>query len=294
MLISKIIFDGLSNFSHIAYLLKSRHSVTIKARLIGYWLKIHFKFIASLFFTIKRENIFGYTIDLYNYTDFRLLFEEIFYKNEYYFKSTNKTPVIFDCGANIGVATLYFKWLYPHSKIFAFEPNPKTFEVLQKNIQQNNLTDVELFNYALTNTNNTIGTIDFFIDKHNPGFLLMSTKQNRIPKDKTVDKITVKTLSLSSLIKDRKFHQIDFLKMDIEGREEEVVNDLVKNRQLTMIEKLAIEYHHNMDRGHSPSLSKFLQVFEKNGFDYQLDARCIPTYIDYKFQDVLIFLHKQN
>jgi FkbM family methyltransferase len=282
MALNGIIYAGLINF---AYLIKSKHSFKTKLKILFTWLRINFKFIFfSKLFKLKKERIFGYRVDAFNYSTIRFLFEEIFYRNEYLFTSKNKKPIIFDCGANIGFATIFFKWLYPESEIYAFEPDKKTFEILKKNVSQNRLRKVHLFNSAISDQN---GKIDFFIDSKSPGSLVMSTKQERMPKDK----ITVDCLSLSSLIKEKNLSKIDYIKMDIEGSESEVIQDLNKNHQLKNIAKFSIEYHHKIS-GHKSQLSKFLQVFESNGFEYQIDARCIPINAEDKFQDVLLYIYK--
>jgi len=277
-----IIYGGLNNF---AYLVKSKHSFKIKLRILLTWTRINFKFLfLSKLFKLKRERIFGYKINAFDYGTIRFLFEEIFYRNEYLFNSKNKKPIIFDCGANIGFATIFFKWLYPESEIYAFEPDKKTFEILKKNVSQNKLKNVHLFNSAISDKN---GKIDFFVDSKSPGSLVMSTKQERMPKDK----ITVECLSLSSLIEDKNLSKIDYVKMDIEGSENEVIQDLDKNNQLKNISKFSIEYHHKIS-GHKSQLSKFLQIFENNGFEYQIDTRCIPINAEDKFQDVLLYIYR--
>jgi FkbM family methyltransferase len=43
-------------------------------------------------------------------------------------------PVIIDCGGNIGLSVLYFKYLFPNSVITVFEPSPPVFEILKENI----------------------------------------------------------------------------------------------------------------------------------------------------------------
>ena len=277
-----IIYGGLNNF---AYLVKSKHSFKNKLRILLTLTRINFKFLfLSKLFKLKKERIFGYKINAFNYDTIRFLFEEIFYRNEYLFNSKNKKPIIFDCGANIGFATIFFKWLYPESEIYAFEPDKKTFEILKKNISQNKLKNVHLFNSAISDKN---GNIDFFIDSKSPGSLVMSTKRERMPKDK----ITVDCLSLSSLIKNKNLSKIDYVKMDIEGSENEVIQDLNKNHQLKNIAKFSIEYHHKIT-GHKSQLSKFLQIFENNGFEYQIDARCIPINAEDKVQDVLLYIYR--
>lgn len=56
----------------------------------------------------------------------------------------------FDCGANIGNHTLFFACVSNAYTVFSFEGNPKTFEILEKNIELNGLENrVKLFNYVL-------------------------------------------------------------------------------------------------------------------------------------------------
>ena len=59
------------------------------------------------------------------------------------------TPRILDCGANIGLATLYFKLLYPGACITCFEPGAEAFRVLEANISANQLEEVTAFPVAL-------------------------------------------------------------------------------------------------------------------------------------------------
>lgn len=277
-----LIYNRLNNF---AYFINSRHNFLNKLKIFLTWLKISFKFfLLSKPFNLKTEKIFGYQIDAFDYGTICFLYEEIFYKNEYFFVSKNKAPVIFDCGANIGFATLFFKWLYPESEIYAFEPDKRTFEILAKNVEQNKLTNVHLFNAAISDKD---GKISFFVDPKNPGALTMSTKKERI----SGNEISVSCLSLSSLIKHRHIQYIDYIKMDIEGSEQQAVEDLSANDHLKNIDKFCIEYHHRIC-GHKSCLSKFLEIFEKNGFEYQIDTHCIPTNAEHKFQDVLLYLYR--
>src|SRR5215467_13838161 len=81
------------------------------------------------------ERIAGFTIHAFDYDAISFLFGEIFLRGEYLFASKSPSPVILDCGANIGMASLFFKWLYPQSVVYAFEPDKNTFLMLQKNIE---------------------------------------------------------------------------------------------------------------------------------------------------------------
>ncbi len=261
-----MIYKGICNFS---YLIRSNYSFKNKVRILLVWFKVNLKSA----FPFKTENILGFKINAFHYKKIRFLFDEIFYKGIYYFKTDNKRPIIFDCGANIGIATIYFKWLYPDSEIYAFEPDKETFKILEQNVEH--INGVYIFNKALSDIE---GDIDFYINC--PGSLVMSTKKDR----KLKNKVTVSSIRLSSLIT----KQVDFIKMDIEGSEKEVIQDLDENNKLKKINKLAIEYHHRFGKEKS-SLSEILKIFEKNNFEYQINTKYTPS-LDNKFQNIMIYL----
>lgn len=206
-------------------------------------------------------------------TDF--LYREIFVRQNYYFAASDDRPVILDCGANIGMASLYFKWLYPKAQIKAFEPDPATFQLLKQNMSRNEL-DVETHNCALWDED---AELDFFVDSKNPGGLLMSTDGSRWYGEPT----KVKGRRLSEFMDG----QIDFLKLDVEGAEHRVLCDLVATGKLKRIRQMVVEYHHRM--GHQKScLAEFLLQLENAGFEYQIHAGLYPVTSKNVFQDVLI------
>ena len=56
---------------------------------------------------------------------------QIFGERLYDFESKNRAPVILDCGAHIGLASLYFKERYPEAHIRAFEADAALAELFQ-------------------------------------------------------------------------------------------------------------------------------------------------------------------
>jgi FkbM family methyltransferase len=266
-------------------LIRGRHSFSDKIKIWAAYAKLTFKLTINRIFKIRDETLLGLKVSGFNYILIRFLFGEIFLRDEYFFITKKKNPVILDCGANIGVATLYFKWIYPGSKIYSFEPDKETFSLLEKNIKQNSLSDVSCFNSALSDRN---GKLDFFIDKKNSGLLGMSTKAERHYKDRVV----VDSIKLSHFLKTKlKEKEVDFLKMDVEGEEIKVIKDLVKNNMLKKIKEGVIEYHHKFVN-HRSELGAFLSMFEKQGFEYQISTSCVPISSKGKFQDVLIYFYR--
>ena len=146
------------------YLLRTPHSA---------WQK------AALWFNLLHPSgrMLGFDIAYFDPPALRHLYREIFVRQHYYFSADNDSPVIFDCGANVGVATFYFKWLYPKARVEAFEPDPNTFAVLETNVARNRLTDVVAHNCAVWDEN---GQIEFFVDREHPGSLQMSADASRL------------------------------------------------------------------------------------------------------------------
>src|SRR6478735_7707633 len=63
------------------------------------------------------------------------VFSQVIYDREYELKYRVKPTVIVDCGANIGLATIFFKNKFPDATIIAVEPESSNFKVLQKNTE---------------------------------------------------------------------------------------------------------------------------------------------------------------
>lgn len=235
---------------------------------------------------VKEESILNFKIKFFNYQDFFFLFRDIFVKQEYYFIPDKKNPIIFDCGANIGLASIYFKLFYPDSNIFAFEPDPKTFEVLKENIERNNLKNVSLYNVAISNKE---GFIKFFVDNERPGSLVMSTIYDRLPKDS----VEVKSISLGDFINSTlKNKIIDLLKMDIEGAENVSFPDLIDKKAIDSIKEILLEYHHNI--GGESKLSMLLGSLEELGYNYQFSADTDLLYNKNSYQDLMIYFYRKN
>src|SRR6185436_1504795 len=107
---------------------------------------------------------------------------------------------VLDIGANVGVTALYFARLFPNAAIYAFEPAPDNFAILQKNVA--NCARIRAFNFALDASD---ATLDLYASD-NPvnfgGYSLHATgsdtsKRVQIPVRKVATVLS--ELSLSSI-----------------------------------------------------------------------------------------------
>jgi FkbM family methyltransferase len=217
----------------------------------------------------------GFRVNHFDRPTLNHLYREIFCRQHYYFRADKTAPVVLDCGANLGMASLYFKWLYPESRVQAFEPDPATFKLLQENIKQNHL-DVDAHNCALWDEDTEV---DFYVDSTKPGTLLMSTDRTRGQGGP----IKVPGRKLSEFIEG----PVDFLKLDVEGAEHRVLRDLVSAGKLESIRQMVVEYHHRIGQQKS-RLAGFLNELERAGFEYQIHASLYPVTSKNVFQDILI------
>lgn len=204
------------------------------------------------------------------------LFNEVFLTDEYRFPSAVPDPVIVDCGANVGFSVLYFKRLFPAARIHAFEANPHTFRLLQQNIRANGLDGVTAEAVALSDQE---GEVSFFIGD-DPGTLLGSIRSDRGgAREARVPAVRLST-TLAAL------PRVDVVKMDVEGAERWILDDLVRSGMLTKPARYLIEYHHQIGTD-APRFAEFLAPFERAGFRYALRANGRTPE---GFQDVLLHL----
>src|SRR3989344_2216091 len=190
---------------------------------------------------------------------FEGLFTEIFFKGTYYLASTQQQIRAIDCGANIGMSLLYIKIRAPQARVLCFEPNPAARAVLEKNIAANGWgEDVQIFPYALGKKK---GTANFFVDDKEAtssgGSMSLIAKN----KDQKLDSYLVDVDTLSSYV----YEKVDFLKMDIEGGEFDVLEELASQNKFCLISEIQLEYHY-VPRVFTRPLSDMLKLFELAGF----------------------------
>jgi FkbM family methyltransferase len=205
----------------------------------------------------KIERCFGYTVRINDRPNFYTLYKDIFINRIYHFEAQRPDPFIIDCGSNIGISILYFKHVYPKARIIGFEPDPAIFPYLQENIARNRLKNVQLVHAALAAQE---GTMTFYSDGKYGSCLAEHLPAN-IPEGWT--KYEVPCVRLRDFLTE----PVDFLKMNIEGAEYEVLADC--GDRLRLVREMVVEYHHLP--GLPRTLHKILELLHSLGFEYLIN-----------------------
>ncbi len=166
------------------------------------------------------------------------IFKEIFVKNVYSFGEVkiHEGDVVFDVGANVGVFSLYAS-LIKGTRVYSFEPHPSNFKALLNNINQNKIKNIECLNSALGVDNQD----RILIEGNIAGGHKLSYTNEPI---NTKGTLKVKADTLTSMTEKLNIDKIDFVKLDCEGAEGEIIKSLGKEG-LKNISKMAIEFHDN-------------------------------------------------
>lgn len=186
------------------------------------------------------------------------LIHEILMDQEYYFNTDVKKPFIIDGGANFGMSSVYFKELYPAAEVLAFEPVPFLHELATKNIASNKLANVTVLRKGLAAK---AGTATFFMsgDYSMAGSL---TERRKAFGDR-IEELTIETVPLADYL-DR---EVDFLKLDIEGIEGEVL--LAAGDALANVKQMCVEWHLSANPS-GIALDDILSLLRRLGFRYQV------------------------
>ena len=144
----------------------------------------------------------------------------------------NSDSVVIDVGSNIGNHAVYFGKIASARKIYSFEPNKVAFDVLKVNIDLNGLsTKTQLYNFALGSKS---GKAEISIDGRiydNLGYTIL--------RESVTGEIEIKSLDELNIIENK----IDFIKIDVEGFEIEVL----KGALLTIQKYLPIIWVESFD-----------------------------------------------
>ena len=199
----------------------------------------------------------GYTVRFNDGPNLYILYKDIFVHRIYHFDAVRPDPLILDCGSNIGMSILYFKQTYPRARIIGFEPDPDIVHFLENNIAVNKLKDVQWMQAALSRDRRK--KIFFSDGICGSGLAETLTRDNSL----AWRQYEVPCLRLRDYLEE----PVDFLKMNIEGAEYEVLAD--SEDRLRQIREMIIEYHHLP--GLPRSLHQILALLHRQGFEYLIN-----------------------
>ncbi len=166
--------------------------------------------------------------------------------------------IVIDVGANIGYYTLIFAKLVGNTgKVIAFEPEPKNFELLKKNIAVNKLSNVILEQKIVSDNNKR--TKLFLANSGIVGHHINTTKNNQ-------NFIEVDSITLDDYLdKNNLTNKINFLKIDVEGAEMKVLEGaktILQNQNL----KIFTEFNRLVIKKLGMDPRQILSLLTNNGF----------------------------
>lgn len=172
---------------------------------------------------------------------------------EPYFRG-KKDLTIVDVGANIGLASFYF---YDYaSKIYALEPAKQHMDVLKHMISFNKMDDrIIPVQKALSHKNGTA------VFHHNDNVTMFSLNPAVGNKGEAEE---VDTITFDKFFEENGLTHVDFLKLDVEGSEHEIIGSEGFDKVADKIDVIMGEHH--VWSGRNPE--QFRAAFVDHGYDF--------------------------
>ena len=162
--------------------------------------------------------------------------------------SNKKNPVILDLGSNIGCTIIDFKLRYPDAIVYGYEMDIDNYDLAMANCRR--FSNVHLFNKAVWIKKDRI----VYKKNNQPDAYSITNEQNNLS-------LSVASLSIGDIIQENNIASIDYLKMDIEGAELNILNgeDLT---WLHSVHAFNIEFHNISDS----IMEKYIPKLKSYGF----------------------------
>lgn len=199
---------------------------------------------------------------------------EVFLNQVYnYYINNGKRDIVLDVGMNIGDSVLYFLHHNRVEKIYGYEPFHKTFISARENLKDylNRTEKIEIFEYGISNenakrvikfNNNMTCGQSSIVDIRDKAYAFYLNEGLIKNDDEESEEIEVKKASevFGKIIEDHPDHNI-VLKMDCEGEEYGILENLFENKVLGNIKYIMMEWHYK-------GKNTILTLLEKSGFSW--------------------------
>ena len=160
-------------------------------------------------------------------------------------KKDKEKHIYFDVGANLGQSIKRLKKLNPSSVIHSFEPTPELYKKLIENF--GNEKNIKINNLGVAQSK---GNLDFYSYKHHKiNSLIPVDKKTKFSKSRIIASgsknsefesvIKIDVTSIDSYCEENNINEIDFIKIDTQGSETDVLNGMkkfIENQKVSIIE----------------------------------------------------------
>jgi FkbM family methyltransferase len=196
---------------------------------------------------------------------------------------------IFDIGANIGWYSINIAKLKPETRIYAFEPIPKTFSYLKRNIALNNISNVKPYNFGLSNIQKKQV---FYYYPEGSG----NASSVNLTGSKQIMKISGRVKKMDDVVREQRCH-VDVIKCDVEGAELSVLQGALetikRDRPIILMEilrKWSRKFHYNPNN--------ILNLLYSIGYKcYAINQKAVKKFTEMNGntkETNFIFLHEVN
>ncbi|PIZ52014.1 hypothetical protein COY27_01515 [Candidatus Woesearchaeota archaeon CG_4_10_14_0_2_um_filter_33_13] len=172
------------------------------------------------------------------------------------------TDIVFDIGGHIGSFSMYAAIKATKGKVYSFEPLPENYQIFKSNIEQNKLSNIHLEQKAVSDKGG-VGQLFLCKGTHSGSSSLFYRN--------TKDTVSIKRITLTDFFEKYKISKVDFMKIDCEGAEYDILFSLPK-KQLSKIKRISMEYHDTINHHTHRELIHF---FKNNGFKTRLSGEMI-------------------
>ena len=181
-------------------------------------------------------------------------YNEMFLEKKYDCYQLDNLDLVLDIGANSGLFSLLCvnKGV---KKVYAFEPNKES--LINLNSVTKNL-NIEIVDKAVYTKDEDL---KFYIDPTNTTIGSLSKEHLEIHAN-SLEEVVVPAISLKTFVKQNNIDKISLVKIDIEGAEYEIIDEL-EDEVFNIIDGFLIEYHDNSNQ----KVQKLVDKLISKGFD---------------------------
>lgn len=190
------------------------------------------------------------------------------YETELFKQIVKEGMVVVDIGAHVGYYTLIAaKLVGKNGTVYAFEPEPSSYELLCKNIEVNRYTNVVPVPKAVSNKQEGV---KLWFDKVNLPCSSFSKENVSFFSKEKVSSVEVETITLDEFFdKVVKANKVDFMKIDTQGTEGLIIDGAEKILKSNSL-KIIMEFGPDLLRNLGTDPLKLLEELKNYGFKINL------------------------